>query len=61
MSKLESAQLTGFITDGVTETWIDFTFGGHRFTINDQMGNYWFFVEDPSCPDEVLMKVAKHF
>lgn len=59
--ELPGAKLTGFLTDDVTEAWIDFTFAGHSFTINDQFGEYWFFVADPSCPDAVLDSVAQHF
>jgi hypothetical protein len=29
VSRLVGAQLTGFLCDGVTEAWIDFTFEGH--------------------------------
>lgn len=45
----------------ITESWIDFRFRGHRFSINNQYGDFWFFVQDPSCPEEVLAKVASHF
>lgn len=58
---LSGASLAGFVTDGVTEAWIDFTYEGHRFAINDQFGEYWFFVDDPSCPDEILIRVLRHF
>lgn len=58
---LPGAHLTSFVTDGVTEAWIDFDYAGHAFSINDQMGDYWFFVRDPACPDEVLLAVLAHF
>lgn len=45
----------------VTESWIDFRFRGHRFSINNQYGEFWFFVQDPTCPDEIVEKVAAHF
>jgi hypothetical protein len=57
---LDGAVVTDFLTDGITEAWIDFTFRGHSFTINDQFGVYWFFVDDPSCPDEILTEVLRH-
>ena len=44
-----------------SETWIDFWYRGHRFSINDQHGEYWFFVHDPACPDAVLETIAAHF
>jgi len=41
-------------------SWIDFDYAGQTFTVNDQFGEYWFFVRDPNCSDEVLMTVATH-
>ncbi len=58
---LDGAVLTGFVTDHVTEAWIDFAYEGHQFSINDQHGEYWFFVKDPACPDAVLLPVLRHF
>ena len=58
---LDGAKVTGFVCDHVTEAWIDFIFEGEAFSINDQFGEYWFFVEDPACPDEILERVAIHF
>jgi len=53
------ARLTGYLTDSVTEVWIDFRWREHDFTINNQMGEYWLFVKDPSCPDDILIEVAR--
>ncbi|HKQ14796.1 MAG TPA: hypothetical protein VJT80_15285 [Steroidobacteraceae bacterium] len=61
MSRLPGAELTEFLTDGVTEVWIDFRYEGHSFSINDAPGDYWFFVEDPTCADTILRAVANHF
>ena len=61
VNKLPGAALTGFICDDITEAWIDFTYLEHKFSINDQFGDYWFFVEEPSCPNEILEKVLTHF
>jgi hypothetical protein len=57
---LDGAQVTGFLTDNITEVWIDFTYLGHQFTINNQFGNYWFFVDNPQCSDEILQTVLGH-
>lgn len=57
---LNGAVITDFITDGVTEGWIDFTYCGYSFSINDQFGDYWFFVDDSGCPDEILIEVLSH-
>ena len=61
VSRLKGAELTEFVCDGVTEAWIDFTYGSNQFSINDQFGDYWFFVADPNCPEGVLRVVAEHF
>jgi hypothetical protein len=60
IGKLDGAAITGFVTDHVTEAWIDFTYRGHQFSVNDQYGDYWFFVDDPRCPDYILRAVLSH-
>jgi len=60
INPLEGAEVTGLVTDYVTEGWIDFTYSGHQFSVNDQFGEYWFFVNDPLCPDTVLRTVFAH-
>ena len=57
---LPVATVTGFLTDHVTEMWLDFSFQGHAFSVNNQHGNFWFFVRDPACPDEVLTTIVEH-
>lgn len=61
VSRLAGAELTNFVTDGVTEAWIDFRYEDHYFSINDAPGDYWFFVKDPTCADTILRTVASHF
>lgn len=60
VSGLEGVSGAGVITDEVTEAWIDFSYRGHEFSINNQHGDYWFFVVDPACPVEVLEAVLSH-
>ena len=36
----EGATETGFVTDWITEVWLDFEYRGHKFSINNQMGDY---------------------
>jgi hypothetical protein len=43
------------------ESWIDFRYKKQKFSINNQYGDFWFFVENPKCPDSVLLEVANHF
>jgi hypothetical protein len=61
VAQLAGASLRGFVTDDVTEAWIDFEFRGQKFSLNNQHGEWWFFVDDPSCPDPVLHEVLDHF
>jgi hypothetical protein len=60
VERLRGATVTNFLTDNVTEVWIDFSFRGHEFGINNQFGSYWFFVRDWSCPEEILEAVVTH-
>lgn len=57
---LRGVEVTQFVTDGVVGSWIDFTFRGQRFTINEEAGFYHFFVEEPDCSGSVLNEVAAH-
>lgn len=61
VAKLNGATETYYISDGITEMWLDFTYKQHRFTVNNQYGEYWFFVEDACCPESILIEVASHF
>lgn len=61
VARLEGATLTGFVTDEVTEAWIDLTWRGHAFSLNNQHGEWWLFVADPACPDEILEEILRHF
>jgi len=60
INELSGALVTDYMTDNVTEMWLDFSFRGHKFTVNNQFGEFWFFVQDPACPDEVLTTVIEH-
>ena len=60
IEKLDDAAVTDFITDNVIQAWIDFACRGYRFSVNDQFGDYWFFVDNPKCPDDILKVVLSH-
>lgn len=45
----------------VTETWLDFSYRRHRFSLHNPLGAWWFFVDDPCCPEPVLRAVQAHF
>lgn len=61
LRNLEGASETAFVSDRVTEMWLDIDYRGHNFAINNQNGLYWFFVDDPLCPDEILLDLLTHF
>lgn len=58
---LAGAVLTHFVTDDITEAWIDFSLRGQQFSLNNQHGQWWFFVKDAACPDELLLSMLDHF
>lgn len=60
LAQLPGAEITGYVTDHITEVWIDFTFQGYRFSVNNQHGDYWFFAEDPDTPEFTLLRVMAH-
>lgn len=60
IERFDGAAVTGFVTDHVTEAWIDFSYRGYQFSVNDQFGDYWFFVDNPECPDKILEAVLSH-
>ena len=59
--ELDDAEITEFIVDGVVEMWLDFEFRGYKFSVTNQLGDYWFFVQDPDCDDEILLEIITHF
>ncbi len=60
LEALPDCRVLEYLTDGVTEVWIDFEYKGHSFTVNNQLGEYWFFAEDAHCPEVVLLEVAEY-
>lgn len=60
IQRLPGATVTNYVTDHVTEIWLDFSFRGHAFTINNQFGDFCFFVGDPACPDDTLTAIVEH-
>ena len=60
IQQLPGTTITGYLTDDVTEVWIDFTYRDYKFSVNNQFGEFWLFVDDPACPDEVLNSIVEH-
>lgn len=61
VENLEGAEITEFLTDGIVEMWLDFEYRGHKFSVNNQLGDYMFFVEDADCDEEILLEIIDHF
>lgn len=61
VEELEGAEITEFLTDGIVEMWLDFTFRGYKFSVNNKYDDYLFFVEDANCPEEILIEIINHF
>ena len=61
VEELDGAEITEFITNGVVEMWLEFEYRGQKFSVNNQLGDYWFFVQNPECPEEILFEVIDHF
>ena|SRR5688572_13166310 len=61
VERLEGAEITEFITDGVVEMWLEFEYRSHKFSVNNQFGDYCFFVLDPNCPEKILLEIVDHF
>jgi hypothetical protein len=40
IQQVDGSAVTDFITDDITQAWIDFTFRGYQFSINHQFGDY---------------------
>lgn len=60
LETLPDLKITNIVSDFVTETWVDFTFRSQKVSINDQHGDFWFFAEDPGCPEEILQEIVTH-
>ena len=61
LEQMQSLKVTRFVTDGVTEGWLDFDYFGHHFTVNDPQGEFFVFVDDAECPSFILGELMKHF
>lgn len=42
------------LSKGGFEWWMSFQCMGWRFSINNPLGELWFFAEDPACPEDIL-------
>ena len=61
LQKLPDVAIKDFADDPVVGSWIDFTYGGHVFTVNAKSGEYVFFADGNGCPGSVLGQIVSHF
>lgn len=54
---------TAFVSDWVTgEMWMDFRYKGQKFSVHNPYGvEFWFFVKNPACPENILHRLAEYF
>lgn len=60
LEKMEGLEILRFVTDGVVVGWLDFRYFGHEFSVNNPMGEFWFFVQDPACASFILGELMTH-
>lgn len=49
--------VTGFI-NSPAETWLDFEYAGYTFSVHNPLNDFWLFVHDPGCPEQLLHDVV---
>lgn len=59
IEKYNGMEVTDYLSDEVTEIWIDFEYKNKKFTVNNQMGEFWYFSSDPECEESILIEVAR--
>ena len=60
LSELFGCEITEFEADGVFAVWVEFEYRDQKFFVDNAMGDYRFFVEDPQCEEDILMEIANH-
>lgn len=61
IARLPGTEMKSFLASvGEIEAWIEFRYRGFDFTVNNQNREYWLFVRQPECPEEILREVAGH-
>ena len=56
--EIPGVTVTSFI-DSATETWIDFEYDGQAFSAHNPLNDFWLFVRNPGCPEELLREVER--
>lgn len=57
---LEGCEIEESEFDGVLGVWIRFAYAGNVFHVDNVPGNFRIYVEDPNCPEPILLEIAAH-
>ena len=60
IGELPGAEVSEFEADGVVAVWIEFSYRGQKFFVDNLLGDFRFWVEDPKCEEAVLLDIAAH-
>ena len=60
ISSLSGCEITEFEADGVVRVWIEFSYRENRFFVDNNLGDFRLFVEDPECDENILFEIADH-
>jgi len=58
LESIPGVDIKNELTDSVTEIWVDFNYQGSNYSVNNQHGDYYFFVDDLELSDEILQNTA---
>ena len=59
LERLNRLVVKEFLPSLTLGSWLEFSFKGYNYCVNEQMGMYWFLVKDPTCPEEILVEVVE--
>lgn len=59
--RIDQLLIMKFVTDGITEAWLDFYYYDQHFTIHCPLDIYLVFAQDYDCPAFMLNDLLAHF
>ncbi len=60
IAKLPGSKLIEFEADGVVGVWIEFEYLDNNFFVDNALGDFRFYVENPECDESILLDVIDH-
>ena len=61
LERIDQLLIMKFVTDGITEAWLDFYYHGQHCTVHCPLDDYLVFAQDGNCPAFMLMELIEHF